>query len=140
MARKVFLFLVILCLSGLTTLAQKPDVKHTTAPPTAINGQEMYASYCASCHGRDGTGNGPVAQTIKTPMPDLTTLARRNGGKFPALAVENSITGDPDMPAAHGTADMPVWGPVLSRLSHESHADLHMRLAVLVEHVQSLQK
>ena len=40
--------------------------------------------YCAPCHGYDGKGSGPVAGTLKTTPPDLTELATRNGGAFPA--------------------------------------------------------
>ena len=48
--------------------------------------------YCATCHGRDGKGNGPVAAALKVVPPDLTRLARDNGGAFPRKRVEMFMT------------------------------------------------
>ncbi|MBZ5572099.1 MAG: cytochrome c [Acidobacteriia bacterium] len=45
------------------------------------SGQQMYSAYCAVCHGNDGKGGGPAAEALKVPPPDLTVLARKNGGK-----------------------------------------------------------
>src|SRR5262245_52839059 len=71
-------------------------------------GKRMYERACASCHGIDARGDGPVASTLKVRPPDLTQLARRNGGTFPRDRVIAAITGTTTIPA-HGTADMPVW-------------------------------
>jgi len=70
-------------------------------------------NYCASCHGEDAKGHGPVAQGLKEPPPDLTTLAKRNNGKFPADYVKNVLIHGAKLPA-HGTPDMPVWGPTFT--------------------------
>lgn len=77
-------------------------------PPT---GRLTYLSRCASCHGEDGRGNGPVAATLDPAPADLTTLARRNGGRFDERAVMAYIDGQRHV-AAHGPRDMPVWGAV----------------------------
>ncbi len=68
-----------------------------------------FRSYCAPCHGLDGRGDGPVAQVLKTRPSDLTKLAARYGGVLPFEAVYKRIEGR-DMPDAHGSSDMPVWG------------------------------
>ena len=68
-----------------------------------------FRSYCAPCHGIDGQGDGPVAQVLKTRPSDLTQLAARYGGKLPFDTVYKRIEGR-DMPNAHGTSEMPVWG------------------------------
>ncbi|MCP5075613.1 MAG: cytochrome c [Rhodobacteraceae bacterium] len=68
-----------------------------------------FRSNCAACHGWQGTGDGPVAELMKVKPPDLTLLAHRNGGVFPAKAVHNAIEGL-DIPRAHGSKRMPVWG------------------------------
>jgi len=68
-----------------------------------------FRSYCAPCHGLDGKGGGPVAVVLKTAPADLTLIGRRHGGSFPSEAVYITIEGT-DMPAAHGSRDMPVWG------------------------------
>lgn len=74
-------------------------------------GAELYATYCASCHGADGRGHGPVAPALRTPPSDLTALARRNGGRFDDRAVLRAIDGGSEI-EAHGTREMPVWGAV----------------------------
>src|SRR5262245_1893586 len=85
----------------------------TPAPPLAsltASGPFMFGYYCASCHGPEGRGDGPVARALKTPPADLTTLAARHGGLFPRRQVEEFVTHGRDV-AAHGSSDMPVWGP-----------------------------
>ena len=76
-------------------------------------GSAIYQERCASCHGADAKGNGPVAQVLKVAPPDLTGISRRNGGTFPAARVVKIITSGDDM-AAHGTRMMPVWGTIFS--------------------------
>ena len=81
-------------------------IKHVPVKPTsAASGQEMYTAYCAVCHGKDGTGNGPAAEALKVPPTNLTSLAKNNGGKYPSLKVAASIRGESQTPA-HGTADL----------------------------------
>jgi hypothetical protein len=41
---------------------------------------------------------------------DLTLLAWKNGGKYPAARVEPMLGGSDKAPV-HGTKQMPVWGP-----------------------------
>jgi mono/diheme cytochrome c family protein len=119
---------------------QQPQIKSVAAQPTpAHDGEAMYVSYCASCHGEHLRGDGPVAQVIKGQIPDLATLKARNGGQFPYLMVVESIKGDPETPA-HGTADMPVWGPVLRQLSHRSEAEMELRVHNLADYIESMQK
>ena len=131
--------IAMLALLATPALGQKPTVKTTTAPPTsATSGAEMYASYCAACHGKDGKGNGPAAQALKVPPPDLTTLARRNGEKFPSIVVAHAIAGDADF-SAHGSKEMPVWGPVFRALSQHDQAVVQLRIANLTKYVESLQ-
>ncbi len=74
-------------------------------------GTELYRRYCASCHGAEGRGDGPLSAALSPPPADLTTLARRNGGRFPESDVMATIDGR-RLVAVHGPRDMPVWGAV----------------------------
>lgn len=73
-------------------------------------GRAEYMSSCASCHGADARGGGPVATELKTPPADLTFLARKNGGVFPYDYVYQIIDGRGAPILSHGTREMPVWG------------------------------
>ncbi len=73
------------------------------------SGQQLYRTYCASCHGMEGHGDGPVASSLTVEVPDLTQLAHRHGGSFPAEQVRRIIDGRATIPP-HGARDMPVWG------------------------------
>lgn len=114
------------------------------APPplliSSMYGGDLFQQYCASCHGRDGTGNGPAADVLKRVPPDLTTLAKRHGGTFPTLRVTRLIggkDGEP-FPPSHGSREMPVWGPIFKALEASAKA-ADVRIANLVEHVESIQ-
>jgi mono/diheme cytochrome c family protein len=75
------------------------------------SGAALYARHCAACHGAEGRGDGPVAPALSRPPSDLTTLARRNGGRFDAQRVAAAIDGRSSV-LGHGTREMPVWGVV----------------------------
>jgi|GEM_PF-1099830 len=79
-----------------------------------ISGADEYYRLCAVCHGEGGRGDGPMARVLKTPPPNLTLLAKNNGGHFPFLSVLEMIDGR-NMIAVHGSRDMPVWGESLTR-------------------------
>jgi mono/diheme cytochrome c family protein len=120
--------------------SQKPAIRRVPARPTsAASGKEMYESYCASCHGKDGKGNGPAAQALKTPPTDLTTLNQRSNGQFPAMRVQGVISGQVELPA-HGAKDMPVWGPVFLHMSQGRPSEVKLRIDNLTDYVKSLQQ
>lgn len=75
------------------------------------DGRDTFLRYCASCHGPEGRGDGPLAATLTKPPADLTQLAKKNGGRFDEHAVMAFIDGRRQV-AAHGSRDMPVWGAV----------------------------
>ena len=51
------------------------------------SGAETFHRFCASCHGSEGLGDGPVAAVIPIGVPDLTLLRERRGDQFRALAL-----------------------------------------------------
>ena len=74
-------------------------------------GRVLYQRYCASCHGAEGRGDGPVASALGHKPTDLTQIAESNGGSFPLEAVLVAIDGTKTL-RAHGVSEMPVWGDV----------------------------
>ena len=114
-------------------------------PPSLLTpslvGRDNFTSYCSPCHGREGRGNGPVASALKTRPPDLTMLAHRAGGTFPRLRVEAFITNGSITVPAHGSSDMPVWGPTFLALESPGKSDqlAKIRIANLVSYIESIQ-
>jgi mono/diheme cytochrome c family protein len=120
--------------------AQEQQIRKVPAPPTnPASGKGMYTAYCASCHGVNGKGSGPAASALKTPPTDLTTLAKNNGGKFPTDHVYEVINGRATTPA-HGSPEMPVWGPVFRQLSSGHQSEVQQRITNLTDYIRSLQQ
>ena len=113
-----------------------------TIPPLVIEsmaGSDLFRFYCASCHGSDGKGRGPVAAALKTPPADLTAIAFKNGGQFPRSRLIAFVSsGDPAV-AAHGTSGMPVWGPIFRGLD-PSEVRTKVRIENLVSYIESIQE
>ena len=72
-------------------------------------GKKEFELQCAICHGMDAKGNGFYRESLKVAPPDLTLLARKNGGVFPVERISSIIDGRAQI-AAHGSRDMPIWG------------------------------
>jgi mono/diheme cytochrome c family protein len=117
---------------------QKPIVKRASAAPIAsVEGKDNYDAYCAVCHGGDGRGSGPAAPAMKAPVPDLTALAARHGGRFNLVQVETSIRQPGKIATpAHGVEEMPIWGDVFR---FEDRARSTLRIQNLARYIQSIQ-
>jgi mono/diheme cytochrome c family protein len=114
-------------------------IKHVPIKNTSpASGQEMFVSYCAVCHGKDGKGTGPAAEALKVPPTNLTMLASKNGGKYPGMKVSSVIRGE-DTVAAHGSQEMPVWGKLFRSMSEGHDAEVLQRVANLNRYVETLQ-
>jgi len=112
-------------------LAPRPRQDYTS-------GEYFYRAFCASCHGPGGAGDGVVARILRVPPPDLTRIALRHSGQFPAEEVYRAIDGRRDL-APHGPGQMPVWGDVLKVTEGQSEAVVAQRIAALVRYLESLQ-
>lgn len=116
---------------------QKTNPEERQTLIRSVEGVDLYRAYCASCHGKDGKGHGPVAPALKATVPDLTVIAKNNGGTFPVARVRRIITGE-GMIASHGSREMPVWGPIFSQV--EADVDRGpVRLENLVKYLESIQ-
>jgi mono/diheme cytochrome c family protein len=134
---------LIACMGAVAAQDQTQDqpkktIQHVTVKRTsAASGKEMFTSYCAVCHGADGKGGGPAASALKTPPADLTLLSKNNGGKFPAMKVTSTLRGTSDL-AAHGSKEMPVWGPLFRSMSQQE-GEVQQRISNLTQYVETLQ-
>ena len=133
--------LCVLLLGAGTALAQaKPKVDQNQLPPSFMpTGKQMFKQYCAACHGLDAKGHGPARSTLKIPAADLTTLAKRHGGDFPRDYVENILRFGPGV-AAHGSSDMPTWGPIFQYMDNFNQPIVQQRIKNLVDYIISLQE
>jgi mono/diheme cytochrome c family protein len=125
------------CTFGLSQ-AQHPKDPDTKPFIRSVEGPALYKAYCAVCHGTDGKGGGPMAESLKVRPSDLTHIAARNRGVFAPERVERIISGDVQILAGHGIREMPVWGPVFSQI--EWDRDLSpVRLHNLAKYIEEMQ-
>jgi mono/diheme cytochrome c family protein len=104
----------------------------------SIRGDSLYKAYCASCHGDDAKGNGPMAAWLKVQPSDLTRITARNGGKFPLARVDRIISGEEALPSGHGTRVMPIWGPVFSQVTQDQDLG-RVRIDNLARYLRDIQ-
>jgi len=97
--------------TAITLTPAPPAIAQSDQGAQAPSAAMDFQFACSPCHGPDGSGGGPVASELKTSPPDLTAIAERAGGQFPAAQVYERIEGLA-MPDAHGSREMPVWGAV----------------------------
>ena len=125
-----------------TGMAQTQRPKESPQDPrliASIQGPALYKAYCSSCHGADAKGSGPMAKALKVPPADLTRISARSGGKFPLSRVSRIIAGEEQPLNGHGSSDMPVWGPIFSKV--EADQDLgRVRIDNLARYLSQLQK
>lgn len=119
-------------------LAQTGGAADETYSP--FSGKISYKTYCMNCHGVDGRGDGYLADSLKKKPTDLTVLAKKNDGAFPAERLWASIDGREAI-KAHGTREMPVWGDAFlwPDTSPERQAEAKRKIGELVEYVRSIQ-
>jgi mono/diheme cytochrome c family protein len=112
-----------------------PTLKREAAKPTSSSdGAQMFASYCAACHGKLGRGDGPAAAALKVKPADLTQLKKNHGGTFSNKDFEEKINGMA-MSSAHGTTDMPIWGPIFREIAGSPE----LRVYNLKKYIDALQ-
>jgi len=120
-----------------TPLASPPEREHLIP---SLDGQTLFMTYCAVCHGKSAEGNGPMASVLKVRVANLTQIARRNGGKFPFEEVSRRIEGtESNSTVGHGTKEMPIWGPIFSQVTTDQDFG-KVRIFNVTKYLQSIQK
>jgi mono/diheme cytochrome c family protein len=109
----------IILLGGFSAWAQNARDSEDSKLIASIQGPALYKAYCASCHGADAKGSGPMAKSLKVPPADLTRISARYGGTFPLMQIERIISGEEELSSGHGAREMPVWGPIFSHVDDD---------------------
>ncbi len=99
---KPFFILMMLFVQGCALESVQPGAKAGSQ-----SGRAIYADKCAVCHGRDGRGDGPLADSLGTPPADLTRIAARRDGVWPMLEVMSIVDGYSQRYMPGG--DMPIY-------------------------------
>jgi len=109
------------------------------SPVASVSGAYSFRTYCASCHGVDGRGEGPLTDSLRFTPPDLTLIAKRNGGEFPTEKVVRIVDGRNPV-KGHGGPDMPIWGDAF-RNAETGYDDAAARAKIrgVVEYLKTLQ-
>ncbi|MBI3490921.1 MAG: cytochrome c [Acidobacteria bacterium] len=102
---------------------------------TRYSSNSDFQSFCASCHGTSGKGDGVLARSLSKRPADLTQLKKKNDGVYPADAVFKVID------AGHESADMPAWTQVFAK-SQESAGTgaAKERIRSLVDYLETIQQ
>ncbi len=102
------------------------------------SGDSLYRTYCATCHGASGKGDGVLAASLRVRPSDLTRLAKK-GEKFDGERVAKVIDGRQEV-KGHGDSDMPQWGDAFKR-SAEGYSEkaVKARIDALTAYLETLQ-
>jgi mono/diheme cytochrome c family protein len=132
-------FIVSAAALGILSAQNPTSIKRVPLKPAStILGKDLFANYCAVCHGPDGKGHGPAAAALKTAPVNLTQLAANNNGKFPEDRVFNILAARADI-VAHGSKEMPIWGELFKSLDSGDEKMVHLRISNLTYYVKSIQ-
>ncbi len=139
--RKNFIAVFVVTLIAGTAHAQQPA---QTQQRLDIGKREFEAN-CAACHGKDGKGGGPIANLLTRSPPDLTQLAKKNGGVLPVARMYEVIDGSNIQ--AHGPRDMPIWGndyrikdaEYYGEVPYDAEALVRARILSLLDYISRLQ-
>lgn len=127
-------------------------ISHAFAEDSPI-GSDEYRASCASCHGVNGKGDGPVAEFLMPKPADLTVLAKNNHGLYPSLNTGSypfqrvfQVIDGRTLVSGHGDRAMPVWGIRYKMEIDDKYGPMGAekfirgRILELVYYIQSIQE
>src|SRR5690242_6475170 len=115
---------------------------NASSQQSIVRGRQCYLHYCASCHGENADGRGPMAQVLKISPPDLRYLGKRYGMPLPTGTIARFIDGRQYV-AARGPRDMPVWGRRFYDIwtaKQSGGGDLQVRIRDIVQYLNAVQE
>ena len=116
-----------------------PGTQPSDAAIERVSGSYTYRTHCAACHGADGKGEGPMAENLRFRPPDLTLIAKRNGGQFPTDKVHRIVDGRNPL-RGHGGSDMPIWGDAFKNADTAyDDAKVKEKIRSVVDYLRTLQ-
>ena len=131
--------LVVVALGSALLRAQSASPQPAPGAAVVAQGEQLFRTHCATCHGEHARGNGPLADQLRTRPPDLTTFTARNGGMFPSERVYRIIYGRGVR--SHGDREMPIWGDAFKASRDGLPADaVKERIDALVRYLEAIQK
>jgi mono/diheme cytochrome c family protein len=137
--RTALLLSFLLLFAGAVAAQAQPNIDKDQLPADFVpTGKQMFKQYCAACHGLNAKGHGPARASLKIPAADLTTLTKRHGGEFPYDYVTNVLRFGPGV-AAHGSSDMPTWGPIFQYMDNYNRTVVEKRIKNLCDYLVTLQ-
>jgi mono/diheme cytochrome c family protein len=120
------------------TTDEMDEVAETIALTPVEEGREWYLSYCTMCHGEDGKGKGVLADSLRQPPLDLTTITLRRG-EFSSELMAKIIAGVEEVPG-HSTGDMPAWLETFKASENiTSEVVLNEKIDHIVAYLKSIQ-
>jgi mono/diheme cytochrome c family protein len=143
--RTAVMILAAAIAAGAVRIATAAEPATSSRGEPVLTGEADYLVHCASCHGADGRGDGPVAELLKQRPTDLTLLSEKNGGRFPEKRAFEVIDGAAVV-RAHGTREMPVWGDRFRVQAAnafnrpQTEREIRARIERLIGYLKSLQR
>ena len=107
---------------------------------SVTQGRAYYLRFCASCHGENGDGAGPMVSSLKQQPADLRLLSDKYGNPLSIKRVAAFIDGR-EVVAAHGSREMPVWGERLYDIwnARRSPGGMQGRITNIILYLRTIQ-
>ena len=139
--RRLAICLVLVAvLTAPSGVVSQPAVDPDGKSPEPSRGAVLFRLHCASCHGAEARGDGPIARHLETRPPDLTRIAARRDGRFPPQEIERLIDGRLPL-ESHGPSEMPVWGLSFRQPDRleDQEEEIWLQIRQLVRYLRTLQ-
>jgi mono/diheme cytochrome c family protein len=128
-----------LALGLVAALTPLPGARAVSRQPAdATAGRALYLTHCATCHGKAGRGDGPMAPHLSVAPANLATIAARHEGVFPTESIQRIVDGRQAL-TLHGSS-MPIWGDAFSPVGNAAADEVAAaKIRAIVAYLRSIQ-